>query len=74
MLSINCPNLSDSFLGQLNGSEVDHKGTISIPNLSDENTADEIDVSVFKSLLFRMNTVCYRFFFTLLGFLTLFFS
>ena len=31
-------------LGQIKGSEVDHKGTISIPNLSDENTPDEIEV------------------------------
>jgi len=38
--------LKFAYKGQLNGSEVDHKGTISIPNLSDENTADEIDVVI----------------------------
>lgn len=38
--------LKFSYKGQVKGSEVDHKGTISIPNLSDENTPEEIDVNV----------------------------
>jgi len=38
--------LKFGYKGQIKGSEVDHKGTISIPNLSDENTPDEIDVEI----------------------------
>jgi len=38
--------LKFAYKGQLTGSEVDHKGIVEIPNLSDENTADEIDVNV----------------------------
>jgi len=38
--------LTLNYKGTLPGSELEHKGTITIPNLSDENDADDIDVQV----------------------------
>jgi len=35
-----------NYKGTVTGSELEHKGTITIPNLSDENDADEVDVQV----------------------------
>jgi len=38
--------LTLNYKGTIAGSELEHKGTITIPNLSDENDADDIDVQV----------------------------
>ncbi|VDL79143.1 unnamed protein product [Nippostrongylus brasiliensis] len=35
-----------AFLGRVSGSELEYKGTLEIPNLSDENDSSEIDVNV----------------------------
>jgi len=35
-----------SYKGTIAGSESEHKGTIQIPNLSDENTADDLDIDI----------------------------
>lgn len=38
--------LTLNYKGTVAGSDLEHKGTITIPNLSDENDADEVDVQV----------------------------
>jgi len=38
--------LNLNYKGTLPGSDLEHKGTITIPNLSDENDADDIDVQI----------------------------
>lgn len=42
------------YLGRVSGSDVEYKGTIEIPNLSDENEADEVDVSYAPSELLKI--------------------
>lgn len=39
-------NVKLNYKGTLTGSESEHKGTIQIPNLSDENSADDLDIEV----------------------------
>lgn len=39
-------NLSLNYKGTVTGSDLEHTGTITIPNLSDENTPSEVDVEV----------------------------
>ncbi|VDM68360.1 unnamed protein product [Strongylus vulgaris] len=44
-----CVSQADKFaicLGRVSGSDLEYKGTLEIPNLSDENDASEIDVNV----------------------------
>jgi len=38
--------LTLNYIGTVTGSALEHKGTITIPNLSDENDADDIDVQI----------------------------
>lgn len=38
--------LEINFVARVTGSDIEYKGHVEIPNLSDENTADEIDVNV----------------------------
>jgi len=38
--------LTLNYKGLVTGSDLEHKGTINIPNLSDENDADEVDVEI----------------------------
>ena len=53
------------FSAHVSGSDVEYKGTIEIPNLSDENDASEVDVSfllahfVFPKL-FHTKMFCFR--------------
>jgi len=38
-----------NYKGSVVGSELEHKGTINIPNLSDENSPDDVDVQIIAS-------------------------
>ncbi|VDN32958.1 unnamed protein product [Gongylonema pulchrum] len=40
-------NIKLDFEAEVSGSEMPYKGSIAIPNLSDENEADEVDVCLF---------------------------